>query len=667
MNFLNPSILFALSLTIIPLIIHLINLKKHRTMYFSSLFFLKNTIQQTKKTRKIYEWLILLMRTMVIAAVVFAFAQPVLNNQKKIRSSNYQIIIDNTLSMQGENSTGNIFEQARLKAKELINKLDNAATFNIHTLANGIIGTDLSKDKALQAIGEITLQHGLTTINEILKKHKSTDYKTQQFFIISDFQRNIIRPDTILKDSLLQINAIKTLSSTNNVSIDSVWFSSPAQWINTPIKVFATIQNHSDGHVKELPVRTMVNDQLYAAGTINIDPNQKAIFETSIDIQHTGIQSIYIEIDDIPISFDNRYYSGIYISPHISVLEIGETPSPYIKALLNDTSYIYHSFANSKNITPGSINNADAIIIQHTPYLSEGILETINEKIVSGTNLIIIPKIDEDLTSINELHTKLHLPKYTSIQNDTSKISQANINHPLYNSAIEAFNSEMNLPIVNKNYKIQNSDKWTPVLFNDLNIPMLMHQKTTNGNTYLFGFDALNKSFALNPLFIPTLYNSITITAETNLPHLICNHAKTISLRINQSEADNPPTIKGNDNEFIPYAYMQQNNYLITIKKNQIKKPGYYRIVHNGNIINSIAANHDPHESRKDFLSTEELQNQYFAENNISFYTTADSTNTIVSPVNHLWKYFIAMALIFIIIETLLLRKSKIRKAQAPQ
>jgi len=52
MSFINPAFLWALSAIIIPIIIHLINLRKHKVVYFSNTIFLEN-IKKDSQTHSI--------------------------------------------------------------------------------------------------------------------------------------------------------------------------------------------------------------------------------------------------------------------------------------------------------------------------------------------------------------------------------------------------------------------------------------------------------------------------------------------------------------------------------------------------------------------------------------------------------------------------------------
>ena len=75
-TFLNSIILSALFAALIPLLIHLFNKQKTKKIKFSSLRFLKKLEKRRLKKVKIYQILLIIIRTLLIVMLVLAFARP---------------------------------------------------------------------------------------------------------------------------------------------------------------------------------------------------------------------------------------------------------------------------------------------------------------------------------------------------------------------------------------------------------------------------------------------------------------------------------------------------------------------------------------------------------------------------------------------------------------
>src|SRR5947208_16139923 len=76
MSFLQPALLAALPLIALPILIHLINQRRFQTMRWGAMMFLLAANRMSRGYAKLRQWLILLFRTLAIAALVFAVSRP---------------------------------------------------------------------------------------------------------------------------------------------------------------------------------------------------------------------------------------------------------------------------------------------------------------------------------------------------------------------------------------------------------------------------------------------------------------------------------------------------------------------------------------------------------------------------------------------------------------
>ncbi|RKU27768.1 hypothetical protein C6499_11065 [Candidatus Poribacteria bacterium] len=76
MSFLQPLALIALPLMALPIIIHLINQQRHRTIPWAAMMFLMRAKRMSRGMARLRHLLILLMRVLAIAALIFAISRP---------------------------------------------------------------------------------------------------------------------------------------------------------------------------------------------------------------------------------------------------------------------------------------------------------------------------------------------------------------------------------------------------------------------------------------------------------------------------------------------------------------------------------------------------------------------------------------------------------------
>src|SRR5436190_12720225 len=103
MSFLNPLFLFGLAAAAIPILIHLFTRRRPREVKFPSLEFLTEVHQSEIRRLRLKQWLLLLLRTLAIAAIALAMARPALKGSvgwKSTAATTMVALVDVSGSMQ---------------------------------------------------------------------------------------------------------------------------------------------------------------------------------------------------------------------------------------------------------------------------------------------------------------------------------------------------------------------------------------------------------------------------------------------------------------------------------------------------------------------------------------------------------------------------------------
>ncbi len=104
MTFLQPVLLFALPLVALPILIHLINRQRHRTIAWGAMMFLLDAKRMTRGMARLRHWLVMAMRMLAIAALLLAIARPLVSGRVGIALGGVPdttiIILDRSASMQ---------------------------------------------------------------------------------------------------------------------------------------------------------------------------------------------------------------------------------------------------------------------------------------------------------------------------------------------------------------------------------------------------------------------------------------------------------------------------------------------------------------------------------------------------------------------------------------
>ncbi len=129
MTFGVPLFLLAALAGAIPVLLHMINRQNAPEMEFSTLRFLRLSVQKTRRRKYIHDVLLLLLRVAALVLLAFALAQPALHKLHGWLSGQANtavaIVLDNSASMATVDQTGARWPRATTAAEQILDTLQN--------------------------------------------------------------------------------------------------------------------------------------------------------------------------------------------------------------------------------------------------------------------------------------------------------------------------------------------------------------------------------------------------------------------------------------------------------------------------------------------------------------------------------------------------------------
>ena len=350
MKYQNPEILYALIAVLVPIIIHLLNLRKHKNIYFSSIRFLKKISEEKKQKLKLKNILILISRILAITFLVLTFAQPYISLNNKNDQENILIYVDNSFSMDGETKFGRALNIAKEKAK-IIAK-DNSDK-NLYLITNNFSAKNKHKCAAKDFINEINKiesSYQRKKFSEILSFTSFIKEKKKIYFI-SDLQKSSFDIENVkLIDSSLDLSIVPIDHKTNNVSIDSVWLMNPINKSSDNITLYAKITNYSDIQVSDKVVFLYIDEQQKSQQFINLKSGETKTINFNFDQKSSTSVSGYLNINDLPITYDNKCYFSFNQNKKTKILCINSGKNnKYINAIFNQDSKLFNYYETNIN------------------------------------------------------------------------------------------------------------------------------------------------------------------------------------------------------------------------------------------------------------------------------------------------------------------------------
>jgi len=685
MNFLYPSFLFALSAIAIPILIHLFNFRKFKTIYFSNVRFLKEIKQETQKQSKLKHLLVLLCRILAITSLVFAFSQPFIPAKNKnitIGDKAVSIFIDNSFSMDAINKNGTLLDDAKKKALEIVSTYK--ATDRFQLLSNDFEGRHqrlVSKEEFSDLLDEIKISPATKNLSEIISRQndvlKQSGYKNKNIFIISDLQKSISDFNKFTIDSSISINLIPIVANeNNNVYIDTCWFESPVRKINQTEKLHVRIVNKSNKTLENNAIKLFINNEQKTPASFTVESNNSTEIVLSFSSKQTGIQHCKIEINDYPVTFDDKFYFCFDVAKNIPILCINNSATnnenSYLNNLFGKDSLFQYTNIQENKLDYSSFANYSLIILNELKTISSGLAQELNRFVINGGSLMILPSSEAEIASYNSFLQPLNTIIFERKDSINTIVDKINFEHPIYNDVFDSKNLKINnldLPKINEHYALsKNSKSNSEYLLKLQNGDGLLNiSDIEKGKIYTsaIGLNTEFSNFPKHALFVPTLIKIAINSLRSDKLFYTLGTDNSIEIS-NVKAGENVFAIKSLNNtyEFIP-EHKSYNSKTEIHTRNQIAEAGNYNLINNQQIIEPLAFNNNRKESDLTCHTSETLQKE-LSENNLKniqlFSPNEKPLNIVISEQEQgtkLWKICIILALLFLGAEIILLRLIK--------
>ncbi len=674
MHFNYPYFLFAFFALLIPIFIHLFNFRKYKSEQFSNVKLLKDILLKTKKESQIKHLIVLLLRILAISALVLAFAQPFIpnKNMKSQKGNLVSIFIDNSFSMEANSKNGSFLKEATDAAKKIVNEFSYNDDFILITQDFSAKQSQiLNKDEILNEIEMIQISPKSQKFYDILKFNQNMAFYSHKsnslHYYISDFQKNFVdfsmlKNDTIGSTFLIPIKT----ESISNVSIDSCWFLSPVFKLGYQVTLNVRIKNYSETEVVKLPVKLYINNVQKSLNAVDIKPQSYADCQLNFTVNSIGNQTAYIEINDAPIHFDDRFYFVFKVTDNTSIVSISDNnPNRYLNALYGKDSLFYYHNQNLNQINYEQIKTANLVVLDQIKSLSSGLQDELQKYIQSGGHLLVFPSETIDLPSWSSFSRKINIPEFQLLQTTSLKVNQLNIESIYFKGAVAADYKDFDMPNVLKYFSLNNkSITGEPIMTLENGDPLLSVYDIGKGKVFLSSV-AMNDNFGnahKNALFFVPLHNiALMAQIQSNFYNVIGKDEQIVINKPNLGTED-VFTVKAFNSsvEFIP----EMNNFgneVALYFHSQVEKDGFYNILQDEDTAAIAAFNFNRSESDLTYYTEEELEKIADESQNkilLLDYQTKDFSKEVSDKLNGkpLWRWFIYMSLFFLLAEILVLR-----------
>ncbi|MEE9364969.1 MAG: BatA domain-containing protein [Cellulophaga sp.] len=638
MQFKYPELLWALFLLLIPIFIHLFQLRRFKKIPFTNVKLLQEVVIASRKSSTLKKWLLLFTRMAVFAGLILAFAQPFFAKNSALKEKESIVYLDNSFSMQANKDKETLFNIAVQNLLKTIPKEKNFSLFTNDKTFKNVVLKDIQND-----LLSLTYSHKQLNLKGIYLKANTLfsgkENTIKNLIIISDFQKNQKKGNLIQIDSTnkVQTHLVQLIPDSNgNIAIDTVYMSS-----NTvdSKEIMAVLSSNS--FVEAVPVSLYNKEELIAKTSAVFGSNKKA--EVLFSIPQNSIIDGVIKITDQSLSYDNQLYFNFNEKEKIQVLVISDTEIKYLERIFAKDEFNLSSFS-LKELNYSIFKSKNLIVLNELSSIPTSLSKSLMSFTNNGGSLVVIPAPKIDVENYN---TILNTYYSTSFLNENKRellITDISFTHPIYKGVFEKKISNFQYPKVASHFRIKTT------------APIILSYE--NGAPFLVGIDDFylftaaisvgNSNFKNSPLIVPAfykmgvnslkqaqLYNQIGNTVRIDVPTKI---AKDAILKITKDAY-----------EFIPEQRLFASKVTISLRENP-SEDGIYTIKERDKELSNISFNYSRNESKLTYLSLDEFLATTKETTIAAIFNTLEKNNSITE----LWKWFVIFALFFILGEVLI-------------
>lgn len=637
MQFKHPEILYFLFLLVIPILVHLFQLRRFKKEYFTNVRLLQELSIQTRKSSKLKKWLLLATRLLILTCIIIAFAQPFFKAKDSNNVTNEMyIILDNSFSMQAKGKKGELMKRA---VQELLESTPENMNFSLLTNSETFWNTDIkSIRKELQQL-----------------KYSASDFQPEHLLAKINSRKTVFNKDiVIITDAVgLQQNQLKNIdpkSNTyfiipeaeqkNNVSIDSVFISQQLdQFYEIGVKLSAYGSNF-----KNIPIALYNKNKLTAKTLVTFDNKQKNVAFTIPKEDFHG----YVSITDNGLEYDNKLFFSISKPEKVNVIAIGETEkSHFLSRIYTKDEFNFNNFTLSE-LDYNALEKQDVIVVNELKDIPQALQTTAKSFVEKGGNLIVIPSSEGAVSNINSLLANFGAMTFKSLQNSEKMVTKINFNHPLFGSVFEKKIDNFQYPNTKSSFILQ-SNVPAALSYEDQS-PFLASIQNPVSAVYVFSaaINKTNSNFQNSPLIVPTFYNMAQSGMKSGVNAIQIGENSPFITDVLLSK-DEIVSVKNADEKFIPVQQILNNKVKLTFG-DYPETAGNFGIFKQDQPIKNISFNYARTESDLSLVNENAFADFKKAETIDSVFDTLQTDRTD----NQIWKWFVILTLLFLAIELLI-------------
>ena len=660
MTFAHPTFLWGLLALAIPLIIHLFNFRRTKTVYFSNTRLLRLAHENNRRQRNILHLLVLAARMLFILFLVMAFAQPFLPAAESGSSGKYvSFYLDNSLSLSVPMpDKARAFDHGAVAVQEVVSRYPRDTRFRL--LTNDGIGSRSYRTgpQIRDQVAAARIVAAQRSLGDIVGR-MTDDFQPEMFFI-SDFQKSAfpdlekrIGADSSVRWSLVPVQPVPG----RNLYVDSAAFENPYLVRGEQNRLQVWIRNDGETAAEHTTVRLTVGNDLLATTSVAVPAFATEAISFDVPAGNRP-QVMRVSIQDFPVTYDNEFHLTYMPLRRLRVVVIADgNRGPYVSGVFGNADLFDLASYDVRRIGYDRLGQADLVVLDGIRDVDPALISfaSSHPEVVWLVIPFVSPEGIKAVGTVTGLQTKVQAtgpkPENLAPPEKSDPFFQNVFDGPQATPGGSVVQMPSATPAVS-----WGADRSAVLRFRD-GTPFLSRA----GNKFVMAcpLDPAYTDLGSHALFVPLMYR--LAAAARRVEHQPFYRSRARSVELPAEGAEPGATVRLDGPEALVAPQRSVEGKIVLDLSGMSPAPGVYRAISGTDTLAWLAFNADADESAMDVYNQEDLK--AIAEKFPGVRVMpADDPKAFGQELKDrylgtpLWKYAVWLALLFLLAEVVLLR-----------
>ena len=653
----------------IPVVIHLLQLRRPQRLVFTNTVIIRQVELVTTRHRRVQQLLILLARLVAVAALVFVFCQPFIPAKEIRNVAGVDVLVDNSFSMQlsdvREGSLlGSAVEGARQLSEGAINR------FRLLNTGSNLLSNAVYRNK----LGELHSNVKFSIVKDGVADGKEGNINL--IYVFSDFQKNAFSAEILNKLTMRREIVLVSMHGqpVGNVYVDSVWVEDAFLRARTNVGMHVRFRNGGSVAATDCPVKVFLGNRQVAAFRVTVGPGQVVASVVQVQIEDEQLALGRVVTEDAPVIFDNTFYFTLQPAAVIRVLEIGAEPVAR-QAYANEPLFNY-AFSKVQNVDYAAMRQANLVLLNEVTALDAGLRDGLRGVVKRGGSVVVVPTVARAArASYQQLFGELGLGavqwEESGATPELREVAMPSAREPFFREVFGAQSRVVTMPRVAP--VLRWSRTGTDILRLRDGESYLANFASGAGQVYVFSapFAKEHSDFTVQALFVPVMYRMAMLSYKNEqMPaYRLTQEAVNLQLPVAAGSESGPTDVANlklvkDSLTLIPGQRVVGQEVRLELPDG-MNAAGFYQVRRQDKVLTTLAFNQDKHESELAAYSADELR-QLVGPNrpNVRVVEAGDAGAGLAKLRDEqtgtpLWRYFLGLALLALLVEAMLVRFGK--------